>query len=95
MKANLARFYGWTNSEISSLKLSVAQEYYTAISVIRDSETSRLAVASSVSNMKKEARDKYFKDLNKSTKLVKSDSSGKVLSVEEAAKKMARAMING
>jgi hypothetical protein len=72
--------------------MNVAREYYTAMLVISSEETGRLAVASSVSSMSKSGREKYFKALDKNTKLVKQNNSDKILSVEEAALKLGQAL---
>lgn len=74
------------------MPLSVAQEYYVAIDVLMSAELIDLAFASAYPHSTEEGRKKYIKDLNKSAKLLISDEGGKVLSVEDAAKKLAMTM---
>lgn len=76
------------------MPLDIAQNYYKAIDIIESDELAKLAVASSVHSMSKSGRDKYFKGLNKTAKLVKSIKSDKILTAEEAALILAR-QLNG
>jgi hypothetical protein len=71
-----------------------AVDYWLAITVLEGQELKQLATATTVHAMSKKGRTDYFKDIDKSTKLVFSKDDGKILSVEEAAKQLG-AMLHG
>ena len=74
------------------MPMDKAMSYHLAMDIITCEEMGRLARATSVHAMTKSGREKYFKDLNKSTKLVIRNKDDKILSVEEAAQSLARTM---
>ena len=61
----MARFYGWTDAEISNLDFSIALEYYEAITVI-DAETRIMDMQiESYPHMNESGRSKVYDSVRK------------------------------
>lgn len=65
VKAELARFYGWTDAYIMELDMQTFHSYYTAITVIKSAECLSDLNVISYPHQKEASAKKYIKDLQK------------------------------
>ena len=65
VKAELARFYGWTDDYIMGLELNTFHDYYSAIPVIKSAECLSDINNISYPHQKPDSGKKYIKDLQK------------------------------
>jgi hypothetical protein len=65
MKAKVAKFYGWNDSEINNLSYPVFMQYYEAITVIEAQECLVAMNIQDYPRMKKEGRKKFYRSVRK------------------------------
>lgn len=88
----MARFYGWSNSEIDSLDWPTFQDYWLGITVVEAYETLVALSVSSYPHLKPNDQKARHKELHKMAYnlLETTDDKSKVVSMEEAARRLMR-----
>ena len=86
LKAKLARFYGWTDSEIDGLEYSKAVKYFESITTIEAQELIALKPIISYPHLKDTARGKVDKRMHEMAFPRKDE----YLKSEDVAKQLAR-----
>lgn len=95
MRAKMARFYGWTDREISKLSLPKFMDYWIAITPLEANEAMLASKVSAYPHMEKMKRIKFFQELKRSAKIYIKRPRGKLKTVAIRAKDAARKMIDG
>lgn len=90
MIAKLVRFYGLSPDEVLNLDNDMVFTLSEAIAALKAQETMELMKVADWPNMKKEARSKLFKDLNKAANPSIVKEERKALSTQDLA-----ALLNG
>ena len=91
----MARFYGWTDDYLVSMDTDIFQDYWLAIDAIKSIEQIDDIQSSSFHSFKQEDRKKINSRLNKKIQSIVEQDSKAVLSIEDAAKLLARKMMHG
>ena len=82
MKANVARFYGWTDHYIKKLGIKVFMQYFNSIEYLRNAES----VISIRNQRVSQADDKVFKkEYAKISKKISPVSNQRTMTTSEAA----------
>jgi hypothetical protein len=86
MMAKLVRFYGLTPDDIYETDCHTIGQLSAAISAIQAQETMALFKVADWPNLKKEARAKLFRDLNKAANPIRMEAEQKPLNTADLAK---------
>lgn len=95
MKAKVARTYGWTDKEISSMPAKVFNQYWIAITPIEADEMIRGMKVAVYPHLKASNAKKLFNEVKRQVKQYINFSDGKLSNYEDALSKVKGFMSRG
>ncbi len=90
MKAKVARFYGFSDSEIRNMLYSDFQDYVRAIPILKAEESLSEIMIVSYPHSKKEFQQKVHKQLHRQANPDVWENKKKVLTLEDVARMIGR-----
>ena len=95
MRAKIARFYGWTDDEISKLPVKTFYEYIKAIDVLESEEQLKKIQVSLAPNIKDSTRKEMIAAYKRNVKSSVDRNDGRTATIQDVANAFARMRLNG